>query len=81
VAVGYVGLAARQPPAIAVAAGNGLEPLQVASGIGLGHCNRADRGTVNHARQVAQLLILACVVHEVICDDVRLEGETSGTAK
>ena len=75
-AVGDVGLAARQFPAIAVGPRNGLHALKIAASARLGHGDGGDRRSGDHAGQVALLLLLAAVVDEIVGDDVGLQGKT-----
>ena len=79
-AIGDVGFAARQSPAIAVLPRDRFHPLQIAPRAWFGHRDRADRGPRDHPGEEALFLLLAAVMDDVIGDDVRLQGEARGRA-
>ncbi len=74
--VGDERLLAVDHPLVTVAYGGGLHALQVGSGSGLGHRDRADTLTGGHLRQPAGLLLLCAEVHDVRDRDVVLQCES-----
>ena len=68
-AVGDERLRAVDDVVLAVAAGGGLDALQVGAGAGFGHRDGADQLAARHARQPVALLLLAAVGEDVVGHD------------